>query len=35
MEKLKTVKSKVAFFLGYNGCSFKGLQYQRDTENTV
>ena len=35
MDKLKSLKTKVAVFLGYNGCSFKGLQFQRDTSNTV
>jgi tRNA pseudouridine38-40 synthase len=35
MEKVKSIKSKVALFIGYNGCSFKGLQFQRDTDNTV
>lgn len=35
METVKSVKLKVAIFLGYNGCSFLGLQFQRDTANTV
>lgn len=35
MEKNKSIKTKVALFIGYNGCSFLGLQYQRDTANTV
>lgn len=29
------MKVKVGIFFGYNGESFLGLQYQRDTENTV
>lgn len=31
----KSLKIKVGIFFGYNGEKFLGLQYQRDTENTI
>lgn len=31
----KSLKMKVGIFFGYNGESFLGLQYQRDTANTI
>jgi tRNA pseudouridine38-40 synthase len=34
-ESQKSLKIKVGIFFGYNGEKFQGLQYQRDTENTI
>lgn len=34
-QSSKTLKIKVGIFFGYNGESFNGMQYQRDTGNTV
>jgi tRNA pseudouridine(38-40) synthase len=34
-ESCKSIKVKVGIFFGYNGESFLGLQYQRDTANTI
>lgn len=31
----KTIKAKVGLFFGYDGHSFQGMQYQRDTKNTI
>ena len=31
----KSLKIKVGIFFGYNGEKFLGMQYQRDTENTI
>jgi tRNA pseudouridine38-40 synthase len=35
MEGRSSVKTKVGLFFGYNGEKFQGIQYQRDTENTI